>query len=71
MSGVFKLSRVIRRISGVIPAKLSPCTEKSERYLLSLKISISVGFYIILLLTDELVFGIDLDLSIVLTVSVI
>ena len=70
VSGVFLL-RGIQRISGVIPDKSSPFPDKPEGYLLSLKIYISVGFSILVLLLDRLVPVIYLDLSIVLTVSVL
>ena len=72
VSGVFffLFFRWIQRISGVKPAKSSPYKEKSEKYLLSLRISISMGFSIPVLVLDKLVTGIYLDLSTVLTVSV-
>ena len=54
-----------------MPAKSSPCPEKLEISLLSLTIYISVGFSILIILLDKLVPGIDLDLSTVLTVSVL
>ena len=63
--------RGIQRISGVIPAKSSPCYKKLDISLLSLKISRYVRFSILVLMLDKLVPGIDLDLSTVLTVSVI
>ena len=72
VSGFFHLFlRVIQRISRVISAKLSPCLEKLEISLLSLTISIFVGFYILVILLEKLVPGIDLDISIVLTVLVL
>ena len=58
-------------MSGVITAKSSPCKEKSEKYLLSLTIYISVGFSIMALLLDKLFPGIDLDLYNVLTMLVL
>ena len=61
----------IQSISGVIPFKSSPYKDKSERSLLSPTISISVEFSILVLILDKLVPGIDLDLSNVLTVSVL
>ena len=54
----------IRRLSGVILDKLSPCPKKSEISLLSLRIYISVGFSILILVLDKLVIGVDLDLYI-------
>ena len=60
---------VIQRLSGDIVAKSSLCPDKSETYLLSLRISISVGFSILVFLLDKLVLGVDLDLSIELSVS--
>ena len=72
MSGVFLFFlQVILIISGVTSDKSYPGKEKPERFLLSLKISISVGFSILVLILDKLVPGLDLDLSTVLTVSVI
>ena len=61
----------IQIISGVIPAKSSTGKDKSEISLLSLKISISMGFYILLLILEKLVPVIDIVLDTVLTVSVI
>ena len=57
VSGVFFLLSlcVIQIISGVIPDISSPCPEKSERYLLSLRISIYAGVSILLLILDKLV----------------
>ena len=65
MSGVILLLflRGIQRISGVIPAKSSPGKDKPERSLLSLTIYIYVSF--------KLFPEIDLDLSTVLTASVL
>ena len=73
VSGVFIILfwRGIQRISGVIPAKSSSCIEKQERYLLSLTISISVSFYILVLILDKFVPGTYLYLSTVLTVSLL
>ena len=64
----------LRRIffwSGVTLDKLSPCTEKTETLKLSLKISISEGFYILVILLDKIVLEIDLDLFNVFSVSVL
>ena len=60
----------IQIISGVIPAKSSPCKEESEICLLSLTIPISVDSYILVLILDKLFPGIDIYLSTMLTVSV-
>ena len=71
MSGVLSLLFLqgIRILSGVILARSYLCPDKIEKIPLSLKVSISVGFYILLLLLDKLVLGVDLDLSIELSVS--
>ena len=57
--------------SGVIPDKISPGKYKLEAYLLSLTISIAVGFSIPILILKEQVCGIDLNLSTVFSVSVL
>ena len=61
----------IRCWSCVTLDKVSPCPEKTETLKLSSKISISESFYILVLLLDKLVLGIDLDLSAVFSVSII
>ena len=72
VSGVFSLFLPgVLIISDVIDAKSSSCKEKLDISLLYLVISISVGFLILLLILDKLVPVIDLDLSPVLTVSVL
>ena len=65
MPGIFFIVflRGIKRISDDTLDKLSPCPGKTETLKLSLWISISEGFSILLLLLDELFLGIDLDLS--------
>ena len=73
MSGVFFLLflQVIRCLFGVTLARLSPCLDKSETYLLSFSIFIYEGFSMWKLLLDKLFLGVDLDLYIVLSVSVL
>ena len=73
VSGVFfiLLLRGIWRISGAELDKLSPCIYKTETLKLSLWISISEGFSILLLLLDKLVLVIYLYLSTVFSVSVL
>ena len=63
--------QVIIIISDVILAKSSPCKEKSEISWLSLTISISIDFFFLLLILGNLVPGIDLYLSNVVTRSVL
>ena len=63
--------QAIRRVSGVTLDKFSPCPDRTERIKLSLWISISEGFSILVLLLDKLVLGIVLDLSTVFSVSVL
>ena len=63
--------RGIRRISGVIYYKSSPCPDKSKISLLSSRISISMDFSILVLLLDKLFFWVDLYLSIELSVLVL
>ena len=55
---------------GVTLAKLSPCLDKLETSSFSIQIFVSEGFSMWKLLLDKLVPGVDLDLYIVLTVSV-
>ena len=65
VSGVFFILflRGIQRISGVTLDKLSPFPNKIETLKLSLWISISEGFSILVLLLDKSEFGIEPDLS--------
>ena len=72
VSGVLFLLflRGIWRISGDTLDKLSLCAEKTETLKLSLWISIYEEFYILILLWDKLLLGIDFDLSTVFSVSV-
>ena len=56
---------------GVTLDKLSPCSDKTETPKLSLWISISEGFYILVILLDKLVLGIELDLFTVFSMPVI
>ena len=62
------LLRVIRRLSGVTIDKSSSYLDKIETFLLSLRISFSVGFSILVLLVDKLVIEVDPDLSIELSI---
>ena len=73
MSGVFFLLflRGIQRISGVTLDEIYPCPGKTETLKLSLWISISKGFSILVLLLDKIFLITDLDLSTVLSVSVL
>ena len=60
-----------QKISGDTLDKISPCLDKTETLKLSLWISTSEVFSILVLLLDKFVFGIDLDLFNVFYVSVI
>ena len=54
VSGVFLLFlRLIQRLSGVILDKSYPGKDKSEEHLLSLLISTSVGFSILVLILEK------------------
>ena len=70
MSEVFFLLFLqgIRFWSGVTIYKLSPCTDITERLELYFLISISLGFSILVLLSDKLADEIDLDLFTIFTV---
>ena len=61
----------IQIVSIVTLDKPSPCPDKIETLKFSLKMSISEGSSILLLLLDKLVLGIDLNLFTVFSVSVI
>ena len=61
--------RGIRCISGVTLDTLFPCPDIPERLGLSFLISISLGFYILVLFSDKLADEIDLDLFTYFTVS--
>ena len=65
----FKFLQGIKRFSIFILSKSSPCPDKREKISLSFRISISVGFSILVILLDYLVLRVDLDLSIELSVS--
>ena len=68
MSEVFFILflQVIRCLSGVTCGTLSPCPDITERPGLSFLIYISLGFSILLILSEKLADEIDLDLFIIL-----
>ena len=63
--------RGIQRLSGVTLDKLSPCPDKTETHNFSFQTYIYEGFFILGILLDKLVLGIDLDLLTVFYVSVL
>ena len=63
--------RGLQRVSGFTLDEISPCPGKTETLKLSLWISISEGFSILVLLLDKLGLGIYLDSFTVFYVSVL
>ena len=61
----------IQRVSGVLIDKLSPCPYKPETIKLSLRICISEGFSLLVLLLKYFDLGIDPNLPTLFSVSVI